>query len=68
MKGAIWVEDMKLEKREKTLWGGAANERGSEEEMKTSSRGGGNELQIAATFEPQVVKESKIIKKKKKSR
>lgn len=34
--------------------------------MKTSSRGGGNEPQIAATFEPRVVKESKLIKQKKK--
>lgn len=32
--------------------------------MKTSSRGGGNELQIAATFEPRVIKESKLIKQK----
>lgn len=49
MKRATWV-------KRKMLWGGAANERENEKEMKTSSRGGGNELQIAAMFELRVIK------------
>lgn len=49
MKRATWV-------KRKMLWGVAANEMENEKEMKTSSRGGGNELQIAAMFELRVIK------------
>lgn len=48
----------------KTLYRGAANEKENEEEMKYSSRGNGNELQIAAMLELRVRKKSKIFKKK----